>query len=51
MGLPEGWVVDVPGMTRPAALDLLGNGVVPQQIAHAIHNLADRWITDLDNGG
>jgi DNA (cytosine-5)-methyltransferase 1 len=30
-GLPEGWVTDVPGLSRNAQLKLLGNGVVPQQ--------------------
>lgn len=31
MGLPDGWVTDVPGLTRTAQLKALGNGVVPQQ--------------------
>lgn len=31
MGLPEGWVTDVPGLTYRGQLHLLGNGVVPQQ--------------------
>ena len=40
MGLPEGWVTDVPGLApkpageRNAKLSLLGDGVVPQQLAH-----------------
>jgi hypothetical protein len=33
MGLPAGWVTDVPGITRNEALKALGNGVVPQQAA------------------
>jgi DNA (cytosine-5)-methyltransferase 1 len=31
MGLPAGWVCDVPGLTRNEQLKMLGNGVVPQQ--------------------
>jgi DNA (cytosine-5)-methyltransferase 1 len=36
MGLPDGWVSQVDGITRPQALKMLGNGVVPQQAAHAL---------------
>lgn len=39
MGLPAGWVTDVPGITRNEALKALGNGVVPQQAEAAI-----RWL-------
>ena len=39
MGLPDGWVTDVPEITRAQALKALGNGVVPQQAAHALHQL------------
>lgn len=35
MGLPDGWVTDV-GLSRAAQLRILGNGVVPQQAAHAL---------------
>jgi len=35
MGLPEGWVCDL-GLSRTAALKMLGNGVVPQQAALAV---------------
>lgn len=42
MGLPAGWVTDVPGVSRNAALRLLGNGVVPQQAETAIRHLMDR---------
>ena len=38
MGLPEGWVTDLVG--KSDALRLLGNGVVPQQLAHALRLLA-----------
>jgi DNA (cytosine-5)-methyltransferase 1 len=40
MGLPQGWVTDVPGLAprpageRNAMLSLLGDGVVPAQLAH-----------------
>lgn len=37
MGLPDGWVCDVPGLSRNDRLRLLGNGVVPQQGAHALY--------------
>lgn len=39
MGLPEGWVTDVPGLTKNDQLHALGNGVVPQQAAAAIRQL------------
>lgn len=42
MGLPEGWVTDVPGLSRNAQLKALGNGVVPQQAAAALRLLLDR---------
>lgn len=41
MGLDAGWVTDVPGLTRNAQLKALGNGVVPQQGAHALATLFD----------
>jgi DNA (cytosine-5)-methyltransferase 1 len=36
MGLPAGWVTDVPGITRNEALKALGNGVVPAQAVAAL---------------
>lgn len=39
MGVPEGWVTDL-GLPRTAQLRVLGNGVVPQQAAHALRGLA-----------
>jgi len=39
MGLPAGWVTDVPGITRNEALKALGNGVVPQQAEAAVRFL------------
>ena len=38
-GLPDGWVTDVPGMSRNAKLKALGNGVVRQQAAMALRLL------------
>ncbi|MGW5053981.1 hypothetical protein [Actinokineospora sp. NPDC004072] len=35
MGLPNGWVTDLP-LPRTAQLRALGNGVVPAQAAHAV---------------
>lgn len=39
MGLPDGWVTDVPGVSRREQLHCLGNGVVPQQAALALRIL------------
>lgn len=39
MGLPDGHVTAVPGIPRGAQLKALGNGVVPQQAAHALRML------------
>lgn len=39
MGLPAGWVTDVPGLSRTAQLKLLGNGVVPQQAEYALSQI------------
>ena len=36
MGLPAGWVTDVPDLTRNEQLKALGNGVCPQQAAAAL---------------
>ncbi|MFR9723568.1 DNA cytosine methyltransferase [Streptomyces sp. MS19] len=44
MGLPDGWVTDVPGLTRTQQLRALGNGVVPQQAAHALNGLTTRLL-------
>lgn len=40
MGLPAGWVDDVPGLTRNEKLKALGNGVVSQQCAEALRVMA-----------
>ena len=39
MGLPAGWVTEVPGLTRNQQIKALGNGVVPQQSAYALTQL------------
>ncbi len=39
MGLPAGRVTAVPSLTRTQQLRALGNGVVPQQAAHALRQL------------
>lgn len=39
MGLPAGWITDVPGITRSEALKACGNGVVPQQAIAALRVL------------
>jgi DNA (cytosine-5)-methyltransferase 1 len=44
MGLPEGWVTDVPGLSRNQQLHALGNGVVPQQCALALRLLLPAWL-------
>jgi DNA (cytosine-5)-methyltransferase 1 len=41
-GLPEGWVTDVPGLSRNAMLKALGNGVVPAQAELALRLLLAR---------
>jgi DNA (cytosine-5)-methyltransferase 1 len=39
MGLPAGWVTGL-GLPRTIQLRILGNGVVPQQAAAAVRELA-----------
>jgi DNA (cytosine-5)-methyltransferase 1 len=39
MGLPSGWVTDVPGVNRNGQLKALGNGVVKQQAAAALRDM------------
>lgn len=46
MGLPDGWVTDVPGLSRNQMLKLLGNGVVPQQAAAALTHLLGLLLAD-----
>ena len=42
MGLPQGWVTDVPDLKRKGQLHSLGNGVVPQQAEMALRLLLNR---------
>lgn len=44
MGLPPGHVTGVPGLSRNAQLTAIGNGVVPQQAAHALRLLLPAMI-------
>lgn len=39
MGLPAGWVTEVPGLTRNQQIKALGNGVVPQCAAAAVRGM------------
>jgi DNA (cytosine-5)-methyltransferase 1 len=39
MGLPDGWVTDVQGISTEQQITLLGNGVVPQQAEAALRSL------------
>lgn len=41
MGLPAGWVTEVPGLTRNQMLSLLGDGVCPPQAAAAFSSLIE----------
>lgn len=53
MGLPEGWVTSVPGLSYTRQIRLLGNGIVPQQAAHALAVLTawSRTGTPADDDG
>ncbi len=42
MGLPTGWVTDVPGLPNNAQFKALGNTVVPAQAAYALRRLLAR---------
>jgi len=39
MGLPDGWVTAVTGLSRNDMLRILGNGVVPQQAELAVRTM------------
>lgn len=39
MGLPDGWVTNVPTISRNDQLKACGNGVVPQQAAAALRHM------------
>ncbi len=51
MGLPSGWVTGL-SLPRTAQLRALGNGVVPQQAAHAVALLLEDLaeLLDIDTG-
>jgi DNA (cytosine-5)-methyltransferase 1 len=51
MGLPDGWVTAIPGLTRNQQLKTLGNGVVPQQAAHALTTLLARITPPVTEDG
>jgi site-specific DNA-cytosine methylase len=51
MGLPDGWVTGVPGITRNEALKALGNGVVPAQAAAALRFLLGAGTPPIRAGG
>jgi DNA (cytosine-5)-methyltransferase 1 len=46
MGLPHGWICDVPGLSRNDKLSLAGDGVVPQQAAEALRRLLPHIAVD-----
>ncbi|WP_461296348.1 DNA cytosine methyltransferase [Streptomyces harbinensis] len=43
MGIPNGWVTGIPGLTRTEQLHIIGNGVVPQQAHAAYSHLLTTW--------
>lgn len=49
MGLPAGWITDVPGITWNEVLKACGNGVVIQQATAALRHLF-LAVTDRDRG-
>jgi DNA (cytosine-5)-methyltransferase 1 len=46
MGVPDGWVTGVAGLSRAAQLRIVGNGLVPVQGALAIRILTGRAAED-----
>jgi DNA (cytosine-5)-methyltransferase 1 len=46
MGLPDGWITDVPGISNNDALKLSGNGVVPHQATYALQLLTSSHDSD-----
>lgn len=46
MGLPDGWVTAVAGLSRTAQLRIIGNGLVPAQGAFALLLLLDAAVAD-----
>jgi hypothetical protein len=46
MGMPEGWVTDVPGVSRENQLRIIGNSCMPQQAELALRTLLTQDIID-----
>lgn len=44
MGLDEGWVTDVPGVSRAQKIKMCGNGVVPQQALAALQHMTSAML-------
>jgi DNA (cytosine-5)-methyltransferase 1 len=51
MGLPDGWVTAIPGVSRAAQIRALGNGVVPAQAAAAVTLLLADLLADQTPAG
>ncbi|MFE0326303.1 DNA cytosine methyltransferase [Streptomyces sp. NPDC058960] len=52
MGVPDGWVTDVPGLTRAQQLHKIGNGVFPHQAHEAYRRLlAHEAFTQEESNG
>lgn len=51
MGLPAGWVTNVPGISRNDQLKACGNGVVPQQAAAALTHMLNTTHAAPHQGG
>lgn len=48
MGLPAGWVTDVPGLSRSDQLKAIGNGVLPAQAAAALEHIVPAgWLSEV----
>lgn len=47
MGLPEGHITQVPGLTWQEAIRALGNGVIPQQAEHALRAITQMLQSEL----
>lgn len=46
MGLPAGWVTEVPGLGRDEQIRAIGNGVVPQQAVAALRLLLPAYLAE-----
>jgi len=43
MGLPDGWVTGVAGVSFTGQQEMLGNGAVPLQAEFALRSLVESW--------